>query len=52
MFVFACFPELQAVMTFKKNFMGPSKTVVVVNNDSDDDEDRPKTRKTRKTRQN
>lgn len=57
MFVFACFPELSAVIIFKKNFMGasPTSTVVIAGKGSDDkwedDEDRPTT-KGRKTKKN
>lgn len=45
MFVFACFPELSAVISFKKNFMGPPR-IEKVKGDADqwEDEDRPKRR--------
>lgn len=59
MFIFACFPELSAVISFKKNFMGVSATtsegkvggVDSEDNKWEDDEVRPPTRG-RKTRKN
>jgi hypothetical protein len=45
MFVFACFPELSAVISFKKNFMAPPRAEKVkVDADQWEDEDRPKRR--------
>ena len=43
MFVFACFPELSAVVTFKKNFMAPPNVEKNAKADEDkwEDEDRP-----------
>ena len=43
MFIFACFPELSAVATFKKNFMPPPNVDknAKVDEDKWEDEDRP-----------
>lgn len=44
MFVFACFPELSAVASFKKNFMAPPSNVeksAKADEDKWEDEDRP-----------